>query len=154
MKLVPGFLGAAEVRLLTAACAALDPPWQRGRQDTGYLKRAVDRDDPAVGALIERSLATLFPGPRHGHDAWLLRYPDGTHIPPHVDPPLRDGARHARLNAVIAAPPRGGVLRLDGTVVSLAPGDAVVFYPDQVRHEVSACDGGERWIWSVGCNHG
>jgi len=147
------FLAGAELDHLRGLCAQRDREWDRGRQDTGYQKSAVDPDDPAIAALIARSLTTLYPGPRHGHDAWLLRYPEGSDIPPHVDPPLRDRARHARLNAVIAAPPAGGLLALDGVEVALAVGDAVVFYPDRVRHEVSAVTGGERWIWSVGCNH-
>lgn len=152
-RVVRGFLSDADRSMLAALCAAGARGWDRGRQDTGYLKSAVDRDDPFIAALIARSLAALYPGPRHGHDAWLLRYPDGSSIPPHVDPPMTDGARHARLNAIIAQPPGGGVLQLDGEVVALAAGDAVVFYPDRVRHQVSQVAGGERWIWSVGCNH-
>jgi hypothetical protein len=150
-RVVRGFLTADEREQLSRRYG--DRGWERGRQETGYLKSAVEVADPLFAALIARSLATLYPGPRHGHDAWLLRYPDGASIPPHVDPPLAAGARHARLNAIIAAPPAGGVLRLDGEVVELAPGDAVVFRPDRVRHEVSAVRGGERWVWSVGCNH-
>jgi hypothetical protein len=152
-RVVRGFLGPDDLERLHAMCASASRAWDRGRQDTGYAKSGVDPDDPLVAALIARSLATLYPGARHGHDAWLLRYPDGSSIPPHTDPPLRDGARHARLNALIAAPPTGGVLRLDDTVVDLAPGDAVVFYPDRVQHQVSTVTGGERWLWSVGCNH-
>jgi hypothetical protein len=152
-RVVAGFLAAPELAALRALCAEPARAWDRGRQDTGYFKSAIDPADPFLAALIARSLAALYPGARHGHDTWLLRYPDGSSIPPHVDPPLRDGARHARLNAIIAAPPAGGELRLDDQPIALAAGDAVVFYPDRVRHQVSAVTGGERWIWSVGCNH-
>jgi hypothetical protein len=152
-RVVRGFLSAADCAVLGAMCAAGDRTWDPGRQDTGYLKSGLDRSNPYLAALIERSLATLYPGDRLGSDAWLLRYPDGSSIPPHVDPPLTDGARHARLNAIIAQPPRGGELRFDGVAIDLVAGDAVVFYPDRVHHQVSAVAGGERWIWSVGCNH-
>jgi hypothetical protein len=153
-RVVKAFLSPHDRALLAAMCAASDRAWDRGRQDTGYFKSALDPADPFLAALIERSLATLYPGSRHGHDAWLLRYPDGSSIPPHVDPPLTSGARHARLNAIIAQPPSGGLLHLDDTPIDLAPGDAVVFHPDSVRHQVSPVTGGERWLWSVGCNHG
>jgi predicted 2-oxoglutarate/Fe(II)-dependent dioxygenase YbiX len=153
-KVIRGFLSPADRDHLRARCAEIDRSWHRGRQDTGYLKSAIDRDEPVLAALIERSLTALHPGPRHGHDAWLLRYPEGSSIPPHTDPPLAAGARHARLNAIIAAPRGGGELVLDGVPVELAAGDAVLFHPDRVRHQVSAVVGGERWVWSVGCNHG
>lgn len=152
-RVVREFLSPADREALRALCSEIDRAWDRGRQETGYLKSAIDPDDPFVAGLIARSLATLYPGPRHGHDAWLLRYPEATSIPPHTDPALRDGARHARLNAIIAAPPSGGVLALDDTLIELGLGDAVVFYPDRVQHQVSTVTGGERWIWSVGCNH-
>jgi hypothetical protein len=147
------FLDGDALARLRAMCGEPARAWDRGRQETGYLKSGVDAADPFIAALVARSLAALYPGARHGHDTWLLRYPVGSHIPPHVDPPLTDGARHARLNAIITAPPSGGLLQLDGTPVQLVAGDAVLFYPDQVEHQVSALDGGERWIWSVGCNH-
>jgi hypothetical protein len=53
--------------------------WQRGRQGTGYDKML---------------LATAsWPIP---FDSYLIRYPDGSEIPPHTDP-VSTG-RHYRLN--------------------------------------------------------
>jgi hypothetical protein len=149
MTILAGFLSAAERQHLLAM--ARDPAriWSAGRQETGYARSPVA--DPALAPLVTRSLAAIHGGPLHGHDVWLLHYGDGAFIPPHVDPPLTDGAHHGRLNAIIAAA-GGGVLILDGAEVPLAPGDAIVFRPDVQRHAVTPVVG-ERFVWSVGCNY-
>lgn len=130
-----------------------------GRQEGGYEKLAV-RDAELV-ELVDRARSALTPLPAGeadaaeyvGFDAYVLRYAIGSFIPPHVDPPLADENRHLRLNAIVRAPLRGGELRLDGELVPLAEGDAVVFRPDRSTHEVSAVEGGPRLVLSVGCNY-
>jgi hypothetical protein len=59
--------------------------WQRGRQGTGYDKLLL--------------LANPFFVP---FDLYLLRFPDGTEIPPHQDPVT--GKRHYRLNIILKRP--------------------------------------------------
>lgn len=150
MQVLPRFLSPGDVELLVRLARDPARTWDAGRQGTGYHRSAVT--GPEVERLATRSLEAIWPGPRHGHDVWLLRYPPGSHIPPHVDPPLVGGAYHARLNAVIVAPPAGGMLVIDGVEVALAVGDAVVFRPDVERHAVTTTQG-ERLVWSVGCNY-
>ena len=63
--------------------------WQRGRQGSGYDKMLL--------------LTARWPLP---FDSYLIRYPEGSAIPPHTDP-VSTG-RHYRLNIVLKASPRGG----------------------------------------------
>jgi hypothetical protein len=65
--------------------------WEKGRQGTGYDKCL--------------TLASPFPVP---FDCYLLRFPEGTEIPPHRDPVA--AGRHYRLNIVVKRAPSGGVL--------------------------------------------
>ncbi len=59
--------------------------WRRGRQGTGYDKMLL-----ATAAWPIR------------FDSYLIRYPEGSEIPPHTDP-VADG-RHYRLNIVLKSP--------------------------------------------------
>lgn len=63
--------------------------WQRGRQGTGYDKMLL--------------LTARWPLP---FDSYLLRYPEGSEIPPHTDPV--GAGRHYRLNIVLKSPRAGG----------------------------------------------
>jgi hypothetical protein len=63
--------------------------WQRGRQGTGYDKMLL--------------LTARWPLP---FDSYLLRYPEGSEIPPHTDPVTT--GRHYRLNIVLKSPKSGG----------------------------------------------
>ena len=67
--------------------------WQRGRQGTGYDKLLL--------------LANPFVIP---FDFYLLRFPDGTEIPPHQDPVT--GKRHYRLNIILKRPRAGRRIHL------------------------------------------
>lgn len=147
---LPGFLSVDERAALAALAAMPERAWTEGRQETGYFRSAVDATGPLLAALRDRSLAALGVDRAAPHDVWLLRYPAGASIPPHVDPAPQVGRGHHRLNAVIVAPRAGGVLSLDGVPCPLAAGDAVVFRPDVQRHQLSPVDG-ERLVWSVGC---
>ena len=129
-----------------------DPGWERGRQGTGYrrLDLRARRDVPSVEALAD-ALSIVAPPRADFHDAWLLAYDVGDFIAPHRDPPLGEGLGHFRLNVLVEAG-EGGELSLDGEPVTLAPGDAVLFRPDEVVHAVSPVLRGRRLVWSIGTN--
>ena len=147
MRLLEGFLSGDEIERLRVL--AVDAAFVEGRQATGYVKAAFG-DVPELAGLRARSLAALGMATDTPHDAYLLAYPTGSSIPPHVDL-VADGWRHLRLNAVIMQASQGGELTIDGIVVPLAVGQAVVFSPDREVHAVSEIVHGERLLWSVGC---
>ncbi len=150
--MLPAFVTAEE--LAAALALAREDGWELGRQGTGYAKRALMPTalPTPLAALLQRTLHVLG-DPTEGHfDLYLLRYEVGSHIPPHVDPPLASGMLHGRVNAILEQADRGGILTLDGVEVPLATGDAVRFRPDVHLHAVSAVEAGRRVLWSVGCN--
>jgi predicted 2-oxoglutarate/Fe(II)-dependent dioxygenase YbiX len=144
-EVLPAFLTAAEIAALLAQAASSG--WKPGRQGTGYDILPLELPTEP-GSLVARSLALLGTPYQHYWDVYLIRYLDGSHIPPHVDD-AQHGKRHRRLNAVLRQAARGGELRVDGAVVPLAVGDAVRFYPDREVHEVTAVEG-SRLLFSVG----
>ncbi|MGN6111019.1 MAG: 2OG-Fe(II) oxygenase [Kofleriaceae bacterium] len=139
----PAFLSPSEVAELRARAAAATA-WTPGRQGTGYEILQIDRAQPVVA----RALACLGTPFEDFWDAYLIRYLDGSHIPPHVDP-ARPGLRHRRINALLVPASSGGELHIDGSRIELAVGDAVAFYPDVERHDVSPVVG-TRLLFSVG----
>ena len=145
VRLVAEFLSAAEVTLLGELARSV--VYERGRQGTGYDKCSVV-DRPEVAPIVQRALVELGVAATHPHDAWLIRYGEGSHIPPHVDP-VEEGAEHHRLNALVAAA-AGGEVFVDGALVALTVGAANVFRPDAMRHEVSRVERGTRIVFSVG----
>lgn len=146
MRLLRGFLSVDD----RVALGAVTGGFVAGRQGTGYEKLAL-RGDPAVDALVARSLAVLdVDAGSPFWDAYLLRYPTGAGVPAHVDVPEVTGVGHHRLNALVRAGDGGGVLSIGGVVVDLAVGDAVVFRPDVDEHAVTPVRAGERLVWSVG----
>ena len=103
--------------------------WQRGRQGTGYDK-----------CLL---VASPFPVP---FDCYLLRFPEGTAIPPHRDPV--DGARHFRLNVVVKRAPSGGEFICADPILDW--GRLKFFRSDLSVHSVTQVVGGSRYVLSVG----
>lgn len=142
-ELLPAFLFASEISGLRAR--EVDTGWKPGRQGTGYDVLALPR---VREPLVVRALARIGTPFEHYWDVYLIRYADGSHIPPHRDE-AQHGRRHRRLNALLAAPRAGGVLSIDGTRIDLAIGDAVVFDPDRETHEVTRV-AGTRVMFSVG----
>ena len=142
-EVVPGFLSAAEIAELCAR--EHDAGWKPGRQATGYdiLPLARERTGLVARALVH--VGTPF---EDYWDVYLIRYQDGSHIPPHRDD-AQHGRRHRRLNALLRAPRSGGELWIAGTRVELAVGDAVAFDPDLDEHSVTRVDG-DRLLFSVG----
>ena len=146
-RVVQSFLSSEEVEALSSLIDSVTD-WTPGRQGTGYDKFCLRSKEmaPGIAALVDRSKDAL-QCEIIDWDCYLLRYPDGSFIGPHIDETA--GKRHRRLNAVIQAG-GGGVLALQGEAVPLAVKDAVVFRPDIIEHSVTPVQG-ERYVWSVGC---
>lgn len=156
----PGFLGPRDrVVVATIAHAAAkriaDPSraaseggtFTAGRQGTGYDKLDL-LESPTAERLVKKCLREL--GDPLLYDAWLLRYPVGSEIPVHTDPPV-PGMCHVRINA-LALGSSGGVLYVDGAELPLETGDAYLFRPDVMRHMVTKVERNERLVLSVGAN--
>lgn len=103
--------------------------WQTGRQGTGYDKMLL--------------LAGTWPLP---FDSYLIRYPEGSCVPPHTDP-VGQG-RHYRLNLILKAPRSGGEFVCATPIYSSAR--IKLFRPDQCEHQVTTVHGGSRYVLSVG----
>jgi hypothetical protein len=109
--------------------AALAFRWQRGRQGSGYDKML---------------LATArWPLP---FDSYLIRYPEGSAIPPHTDP-VQSG-RHYRLNIVLKSPQSGGEFVCATPI--FATKRIKLFRPDACEHSVTQVVGGSRYVFSLG----
>lgn len=122
--------------------------WRPGRQHTGYEICPLQDEMPPAHPLIARALARIGTPVENRWDVYFIRYLDGSHIPPHVDP-ADPGHRHRRLNVVLGQAAAGGTLVIDGRTIELGVGDAVLFYPDAEVHSVSAVRG-TRLLFSVG----
>lgn len=103
--------------------------WRRGRQGTGY----------------DKMLLATAPWPIP-FDCYLMRYPEGSEIPPHKDPVAQ--RRHFRLNVVLKASPAGGEFVCADPI--LATRRIKLFRPDQSEHSVTRVVGGSRYILSLG----
>ncbi len=103
--------------------------WKSGRQGTGYEKML---------------LATLpFPIP---FDLYLLRYKEGSFIPPHRDPVQEK--RHFRLNIVLKKADRGGVFKCKDPIYE---SDRIkLFRPDKSEHSLTKVLRGTRILLSLG----
>lgn len=103
--------------------------WQRGRQGTGYDKML----------LLTAAWPLRF-------DSYLIRYPEGSQIPPHTDPV--DSSRHYRLNIILKAPKSGGEF-ICATPI-FATKRIKLFRPDASMHSVTPVVGGSRYVLSIG----
>ncbi len=100
--------------------------WQAGRQGTGYEK------------------LQLFHG--RSSDAYLLRFPEGCRVPPHVDPV--PGKRHYRLNVTLVRPEGGGQFMGGDPIFSF--GCLVLFRPDLHEHSMTRIYAGHCIMLSIG----
>ena len=153
-RVLPGFLGPRERALVAAIAhaaakrsAATGAAFTPGRLGTGYDKLSL-LDSPTAERLVKKCVQAL--GAPLLFDAWLLRYLVGSAIPAHTDPPVA-GLCHIRINA-LALVSDGGLLYIDGAQLPLASGDAYLFRPDVMRHQVTTVQGHERLVLSVGAN--
>ena len=103
--------------------------WQRGRQGTGYDKMLL--------------LTARWPLP---FDSYLIRYPEGSEIPPHTDPV--QAGRHYRLNIVLKSPRSGGDFVCATPI--FATRRIKLFRPDACEHSVTRVVGGSRYVFSLG----
>lgn len=100
--------------------------WQPGRQGSGYDK------------------LLLAQGRRF--DAYLLRFPPGSSVPPHRDPV--DGLAHLRLNCILRPAARGGEFRCSETLLDRPR--IKLFRPDRFEHSVTTIEAGTRVVLSIG----
>ncbi len=103
--------------------------WQRGRQGTGY----------------DKMLLATAPWPIP-FDSYLIRYPDGSEIPPHTDPVTH--GRHYRLNIVLKSARAGGEFVCAKPIFQTRR--IKLFRPDACEHSVTRVVGGSRYVLSVG----
>lgn len=104
--------------------------WQKGRQGTGYFKKK----------LFESHSGILC-------DLYLLKYPEGCHIPKHKDE-IGFGKKHYRVNLVLKPAKKGGEFICEKTIINLP--FLKVFRPDLSEHEVTKVEKGNRYILSFG----
>lgn len=130
--------------------------FEPGRQGTGYEK--TNLKPMSLQAPWQEWLPTFVstclnaldkPLDNEFWDCFLLRYPNGSHIPPHKDEASVFGKRHKRLNVLVRAPSAGGDLLMSNEKVVLEEGDAVLFFPDEVEHSVTTVSG-HRLVFTVG----
>lgn len=146
-EILAGFLSTDEVANLRRRSERVDA-WAPGRQHTGYEICSLQSEMTSTHPLVARALGRIGKPVENRWDVYFIRYLDGSHIPPHVDP-AEPGRRHRRINAVLAHATSGGALFVDGRAIDLRVGDAVLFYPDAEVHRVSAVTG-TRLLFSVG----
>ncbi len=148
MRTLRGFVNEAELAELRAL--RVRPGFEPGRQGTGYDRLPV-LDLSTLGMRMKclRELGMPVTTP---HDCFLLRFPPGSHIPPHRD--LVDPEReHHRINILVDEAPEGGELVMYGMRYPLHAGDAYAFRPDLEEHEVTPVIGATRYVFSVGALH-
>jgi hypothetical protein len=103
--------------------------WERGRQQSGYDKMLL--------------ILSPFPVP---FDWYLLRFPTGSEIPPHVDPV--DGRRHFRLNIILRPAQKGGEFICTDPIWNRKR--IKLFRPDMSEHSVTRVEAGSRLVLSIG----
>lgn len=103
--------------------------WIKGRQGTGYDKLLLARN----------RLGLRF-------DCYLLRFPEGTHVPPHRDPVAT--GRHYRLNIILKRSPFGGEFICERAIFQSRRVN--LFRPDHCEHSVTRVVGGPRYVLSIG----
>lgn len=100
--------------------------WILGRQNSGYWKLKIFNN--------------------RFFDSWIVKYPTGSCIPPHVD--VIDGYSHSRINIIIQKPFDGGVFKCEN--VRTLFNRIHIFRSDINEHSVSAITDGTRIVLSIG----
>jgi len=103
--------------------------WQRGRQQSGYDKMLL--------------VQSLWPLPL---DVYILRFPEGSEIAPHVDAVSR--GQHHRVNVILWAAKEGGEFRCSAPLYESRR--IKYFRPDIAEHSVTRIVRGERYVLSIG----
>ncbi len=79
-------------------------------------------------------------------DSYLIRYPEGSEIPPHTDQVTT--GRHYRLNIILKSPREGGEFICAKPI--FATRRIKLFRPDACEHSVTRVVGGNRYVFSLG----
>lgn len=103
--------------------------WERGRQLSGYDKMLL------CGAIWPLKF-----------DMYLLKFPEGSEIPPHTDP-VSNG-QHFRLNIVLKNAVEGGEFICKDPIFETRR--LKFFRPDVSEHQVSKIIKGNRYLLSIG----
>ena len=103
--------------------------WRGGRQQSGYDKMLL--------------LQSRYPLP---FDVYLLRFGEGSGIPPHIDPVA--AGRHYRCNIVLKRAKRGGEFVCSTPL--FATERIKLFRPDACEHSVTRVERGTRYVLSIG----
>lgn len=103
--------------------------WQEGRQKSGYDKMLL--------------LHGMFPLP---FDMYLIRYREGSYIPPHTDKVTT--GKHYRLNIIIKKSKEGGEFVCNNNIINTKR--IKLFRPDLNEHSVTEVKKGRRYILSIG----
>jgi hypothetical protein len=104
--------------------------WKQGRQSSGYSKISL--------------LESMWPIP---FDLYLLKFPEGSQIPEHVDT-VEEGFRHYRLNIILKKSLSGGEFMAEKSIVNWSR--VKFFRPDISKHSVTKVVGGSRYVLSFG----
>jgi hypothetical protein len=149
LRVVRAAVDRDAVAALVAAVDARPLSFTGGRQGGGYQKATLDDlvDVVGIGGPLQQ-LAALLGAPLAVDRYWLV-YPMGSSIAAHTDPSPADGLVHLRANLVVDVA-EGGAFEADGAIIELGIGDAVVFRPDLVVHQVTRVTRGTRRVLSVG----
>ena len=102
--------------------------WTEGRQNSGYR---------AFTLLYSEYLKM---------DCYIIHYPTGSSIPPHIDPMVN--GKMYRLNIEIWKPKSGGIFH-SKTLLNIF-NRAYLFRPDVEEHYVTEITEGNRWLFSIG----
>lgn len=103
--------------------------WREGRQRSGYDKMLL--------------LQSAWPLP---FDVYLLRFREGSEIPPHTDPVA--AGRHYRCNVVVKRAKTGGEFVCAEPI--FATRRIKLFRPDACEHSVTRVVAGTRYVLSIG----
>lgn len=103
--------------------------WQVGRQQSGYDKML----------LLWSKLPIPF-------DCYLIRYKEGSYIPPHVD--KVEKGKHYRLNIVLKKAKAGGEFICNNAIINTSR--IKLFRPDVNEHSVTKLTEGKRYLLSIG----
>lgn len=141
-RTLPSWLSPRE-RVALAVVAKRDD-WQPGSLGSGYQNLDL-MGDVATLRLVRRALNEL--GDPLVFDAKLVRFPVGSTLPAHTDE-LVLGRCQVQLQALVVGS-GGGQWYLGGEEVPLGDGDAVLFRPDLLRHQLTAVEGNTRVVLSV-----
>lgn len=103
--------------------------WQKGRQRSGYDKMLL--------------LQSYWPLPL---DVYILRFPEGSEIPPHTDPV--SAGEHHRLNILLKRARKGGRFLCAAPIYESER--IKYFRPDACEHSVTKIESGSRYVFSIG----